>query len=61
MLRPQAPRTFLTFKPALLAMPDADRAYLRAWVLKYVDENGAVVSPEQSARRVPAPKTGSYE
>jgi hypothetical protein len=47
--------------PALLALPDAARAYLSAWVLKYVDENGALVAPERGVRRASSPKTGSYE
>lgn len=44
MVARHPPPTFLRLKPALLAMLDSDRAYLRAWVLKYVDENGQIVT-----------------
>lgn len=38
-------RTFVAFRPVLLAMQDTDRAYLRAWILEYVNENGQVMTP----------------
>jgi hypothetical protein len=37
--------TFLLLKPVLLAMQARDRGYLRAWVRKYVSENGEVMMP----------------
>jgi hypothetical protein len=59
MPAPRPPRTFLTFKPALLAMPDADRAYLRAWVPKYVDENGRIAMRDAKPAASPAMSKGS--
>lgn len=43
--RPDPPMTFLLLKPVLLAMQARDRGYLRAWVRKYVSENGEVMMP----------------
>lgn len=47
--RLEPPMTFAAFRPVLLAMQDRDRAYLRAWVLKYVGQNGQVMAPKAAA------------
>jgi hypothetical protein len=48
--RLEPPMTFVAFKPVLLAMQDRDRAYLRAWVLRYVSQNGEVMTPNTAPR-----------
>jgi hypothetical protein len=53
--------TFVAFKPVLLAMQDRDRAYLRAWVLKYIKENGEVMTPQTPGLSAPRAPESSHE
>jgi hypothetical protein len=36
---------FEVLKPAIVALSPADRAYLRRWLLRYVNDNGEVQRP----------------
>jgi hypothetical protein len=43
---------FEVLKPAIVALAPADRAYLRRWLLRYVNDNGEVQPPAPPVRSV---------
>jgi hypothetical protein len=51
---PPPPRNGLTswfesVKPGLFALSDEQRAYVRAWMLRYVTAHGAIQPPSQAS------------
>lgn len=48
-------RNFQEVRKALLKCSDADRAYLRNWLIKYVDTQGRII---EEAKQEPLPEKG---
>jgi len=56
-MQSKPPQAFTTFRPMRLTMPAEARVYLRAWVVKFVRENGELM--DETTR--PTSRPVSYE